>query len=98
MIKPSSFNLYCADLDASARFYRDLMGLELIESEPHEPEHLRHFEMMFGDHEALYLYFVLFEAASGLRSPPRRRRVPGSGRAALAHRPVSVTLLPAGSR
>jgi predicted enzyme related to lactoylglutathione lyase len=65
MTRISSVNLRVADLDRSAAFYRDLVGLPLDESHAHPPEDLRHCEVMFGSFEELYCFFVLFEAAPG---------------------------------
>lgn len=65
MSKISSVNLRVADLDLSLAFYRDLVGIDLNESHGHPPENVRHCETMFGSLDALYCFFVLFEAAPG---------------------------------
>lgn len=65
MPRISSVNLRVADLERSAAFYRDLVGLQLDASYGHPPENLPHCEVMFGSFEDLYVFFVLFEAAPG---------------------------------
>ncbi len=41
--------LWVRDLERSASFYRDVVGVPLEFSEPHEPENVEHYEVMWGD-------------------------------------------------
>lgn len=59
----SALELWCKDLDASARFYRDVIGVPVSYSEPHEPENVPHHEAMFGSFDDdTYVFFVLYAA------------------------------------
>ena len=41
--------LWVEDLELSASFYRDIVGVPLDYSDPHEPENVPHYETMWGD-------------------------------------------------
>lgn len=41
--------LWVADLERSAAFYRDVIGVPIEYSDPHEPENVPHYETMWGD-------------------------------------------------
>ena len=58
---PGEVRLRVGDLEASARFYRDVIGLELGFSEPHEPENEPHYEQIWGDYDTGQ-FFTLYAA------------------------------------
>lgn len=41
--------LWVDDLERSAGFYRDIVGIPLEYSDPHEPENVPHYETMWGE-------------------------------------------------
>ena len=43
-----SVALWVSDLELSASFYRDVVGLPLTFSDPHEPENVPHYETMWN--------------------------------------------------
>jgi catechol 2,3-dioxygenase-like lactoylglutathione lyase family enzyme len=45
----SAVALWVADLEKSASFYRDVIGIPIEYSDPHEPENVPHYEIMWGD-------------------------------------------------
>lgn len=59
----TAVELWAADADASARFYREVVGVDLGESHAHEPENLEHHETMFGSFEDdSYVFFTILPA------------------------------------
>jgi predicted enzyme related to lactoylglutathione lyase len=60
--------LRVADLERSARFYRDVAGVPLARQDPHEPLWVDHYETMLGN-----VYFALFPA--GPEDATRRAEV-----------------------
>ena len=44
-----ALGLWVGDLERSAAFYRDIIGLPLVYSDPHEPENVPHYETMWGE-------------------------------------------------
>lgn len=57
--------LWVADLEKSAAFYRDVIGIPLEYSDAHDPENVPHYEIMWGDWEdhgpvEPYLWFNLY--------------------------------------
>lgn len=45
----SAVALWVGDLERSANFYRDVIGVPLEYSDAHEPENLPHYETMWGE-------------------------------------------------
>ena len=45
----SAIALWVSDLERSAAFYRDIIGVPLVHSDPHEPENVEHYETMWGE-------------------------------------------------
>lgn len=41
--------LWVEDLERSASFYRDIIGVPIEYSDPHEPENVPHYETMWGE-------------------------------------------------
>ena len=63
----SAITLWVSDLEASAAFYREVVGIPVEHSDPHEPENLEHYELMWGEWGEKgpvepYLWFDLFPA------------------------------------
>ncbi len=58
---PGEVRLRVSDLEVSARFYRDVIGLDLGYSEPHEPENEPHYEQIWGDYDTGQ-FFTLYAA------------------------------------
>ncbi len=59
--------LWVSDLELSAAFYREIIGIALEHSGPHEPENVPHYETMWGAWDDQgpvepYLWFNLYAA------------------------------------
>ena len=60
---PGEIRLRVSDLEGSARFYRDVIGLDLGFSEPHPPENEPHYEQIWGDYDTGQ-FFTLYAATA----------------------------------
>ena len=97
--------LWVKDLELSANFYRDIVGIPLEYSDPHDPENVPHYETMWGewdDHGPVepYLWLNLYTGLGRQTSGAHLSiRVPNLSKAhALAtERGVKVVVAPVAS-
>lgn len=59
---PGEIRLRVRDLEAAARFYRDVVEVELGYSDPHPPENEPHYEQVWGDYTSDNQFFTLYAA------------------------------------
>jgi len=64
--------LRVADIDASARFYRDVVGVALERQEPHAPDPQPHYSASWGRWERAegdFALFLIYPARDGRAGP-----------------------------
>ncbi len=71
--RPTAVALWVSDLERAAAFYRDVVGVPLEYSDPHEPENVEHYEVMWGEWGDQgpvepYLWFNLFASRGRVTS------------------------------
>ena len=63
--------LRVTDLDASARFYRDVIGVPVKKQDPHPPAYEPHYEAEWGSWDGEgegFLLFLIYPASDGRRT------------------------------